>query len=205
MKLGKYLQSNKGFFLLALIAAILGTIATFFIGGCTKAEEQEQSRVIASKRVKIDVRENAQDEVLVASIEKERAHDAAVAVKAARKKKESNKKVRKTVKAPERTKRPGAKKAPLKTITKSWAINVASFTRLPEAQRLKPRLKSSGRSAYITEFTKDNILYYRVRVGFFASRTEAKKEGRAISSRFKNTGDAWVVQPGMAELTLHSN
>ncbi|MFQ5427720.1 MAG: SPOR domain-containing protein [Thermodesulfobacteriota bacterium] len=209
MKFGKYIHSNKGFFLLALLAAILGTVASFFFGGCTKAEEQ-QTRVIASKRVTIDVQqETVPDEVVVASIERDKPHETPAVKKIEVKKKSAAKAVKKAPakKAPRavvKQKRPQQKKKALKTITNSWAINVASFKNLPEAKRLKKRLTNSGRSAYITEFTKGNTLYYRVRVGFFASRSSASREGRAISSEFKNTGSAWVVQPGMSEIVTHS-
>ncbi len=208
LNLKKFLHTNKGFFILSLIAAILGTIASVFFGGCSKVEEQ--SDVIVSKRVKIDVQEVIPDEVVVPANKGEvssAAKDKKVRKVAPREAKTSKKRASRTKTAkstPSREKRHTQKQTSTRPITKTWAVNVASFTRSADARRLKSKLISSGRHAYITEFTKDGTLYYRVRVGFYATRARAKQEGRAISSSFRNTGDAWVTRPGKAEIRSHT-
>ncbi len=210
MSFKKYLHTNKGFFILSLIAAILGLAASFFFGGCDKVEKQ--SDVIASKRVKVEVKDVVAETIIVPSERK--------AIVVARNEVNTGKKKKSTVRrkktapgvkqAKKRTpegkaKKPLRKRTAHKPHTKTWAINVASFTRLSEARRLKKRLISTGRNAYITEFTKSGTHYYRVRVGFFATRAKAKSDGRAISASFKNTGDAWVTRPGKTEIDRNSN
>lgn len=85
---------------------------------------------------------------------------------------------------------------------KALVLNIASFTSLSEAQGLAGKLKKTGYNAYITPFTKDSIKWYRVRVGFFASRDEATKAGRAIQAKFK-VEKPWIAKPEAAELKRH--
>ncbi|MFQ5480876.1 MAG: SPOR domain-containing protein [Thermodesulfobacteriota bacterium] len=210
MEIKKFLHTNRGFFLLSLVAAIVGTIASIFFGGCSSNVE-EQSNVIAQKRVKIDIQEIVPDDEVpgrqkavakrVDQVRSKADKDGAPAVKPPVKTASRAKAAKKTVRKKQRTVR---KKASIKAASGTWAVNVASFTKSADAMRLRKKLIASGRSAYITEFTKDGTFYYRVRVGFFTSRESAKRVGRAISRSFKNTGDAWVVQPGKAEIASHT-
>lgn len=208
MKIGKFFHSNKGFFLLALVAAVFGLIASFFFSGCTKKEEP--SRVIVSTRVKIDASEIVpMPETLPAKTSKAQKSTAKVAREtknsparksAQRTKTASIKKSGSAVKTPRHVK----ERPPLKTLRNSWVINVASFTRTSDAKRLHNRLTSAGYNTYITQFRKGGILYYRVRVGFYSTKDIAKQKGRAISSSIRNIGAPWVAKPGMDEILSHS-
>jgi len=203
LKIGKFFHSNKGFFLLALAAAVFGLISSFFFGGCSKKEEP--SRVIVSTRVKIDANEIApMPETLPAKTSRAvKETKKSQAVSKARKS-ASVKKSRSAVKTSPKSTRQVKKRAPLKTLRNSWVVNVASFTRTSDAQRLQKRLTSAGYNTYITQFRKGGILYYRVRVGFYSSRNLARKKGKAISSSFRNIGSPWVAKPGMDEILTHS-
>lgn len=81
---------------------------------------------------------------------------------------------------------------------KPYAVNVASFPSLKEAQSLLKSLKASGYTAYSTEFTKDGIKWYRVRVGFYKSRDEATKVGDKLESKY-NIQSPWIVKPAREE------
>lgn len=85
---------------------------------------------------------------------------------------------------------------------KPWAINVASFPSLMDAQNLVARLKAAKFNAYITEFKKEGIKWYRVRVGFFTTKDEALKSGKKIQSKFR-VETPWVVKPAKDEAAEH--
>ncbi|MBW7956557.1 MAG: SPOR domain-containing protein [Deltaproteobacteria bacterium] len=91
---------------------------------------------------------------------------------------------------------------PKKPETKPWAINVASFASLPEAQNLAISLRKAGYKSYVADFTRDSVQWHRVRVGFFSTRAEAEKAGRDIQSRFR-VDTPWIVKPESAELKSH--
>lgn len=84
----------------------------------------------------------------------------------------------------------------------AWALNIASFPSLSEAQSLAGKLKKGGYNAYIAGFTKDSVKWHRVRVGFFASRSEAENTGKAIQSKFR-VDKPWIARPEAAELKAH--
>jgi len=84
----------------------------------------------------------------------------------------------------------------------AWALNIASFPSLSEAQNLAGKLKKGGYNAYVAGFTKDSIRWHRVRVGFFASKIEAAKAGEAIKSKFR-VDKPWIAKPDAAELKAH--
>jgi len=203
LKIGKFINSNKGFFLLSLAAAILGLVISFVFGGCSKNDEPSQ--IIVSKRVKIDVKEAVNAPITEGGDKKPAASGGRPLAAKARiqhtraPKKIKTRKVKKVLKKSAKKHR-----APLKTLQRSWVINVASFTRRPEAEKLKKRLSSSGYNVYITKFQKGSVLYYRVRVGFYATSNEARKKGRVIASAFRGVGSAWVSKPGMDEIISHS-
>jgi len=208
LKLGKFLNSNKGFFLLALAAAIFGLVATFLFGGCSK--NAEQSRVIVSKRVKIAVKDIPGSPAATKPDKKLKAGEKKPWVWEGGKKPVKGREKHKTRLAKKTGARPRPKARaktsakPLKTLRKSWAVNVASFTRSSDAERLKKRLAAAGYNVYITQFRKGGILYYRVRVGFYVSRDRARKKGKAIVSAFRNVGSPWVTKPGMDEIMSHT-
>lgn len=86
--------------------------------------------------------------------------------------------------------------------SKALALNIASFTSLSEAQGLAGKLKKGGYNAYIASFTKDSVRWHRVRVGFFASRDEAARAGKAIQSKF-HVEKPWIAKPDATELKTH--
>jgi DedD protein len=104
-------------------------------------------------------------------------------------------------KATEKTKKAVASKSI--PAGKAWALNIASFPNLSEAQGLAGRLKKGGYNAYVAGFTKDSFKWHRVRVGFFASRDEASKAASAIQSKFR-VDKPWIAKPDAAELKAHS-
>ncbi len=95
---------------------------------------------------------------------------------------------------------------PVKTVSEKaakrdeiYAIHVASFHGEKYARRLERAIDSAGYNAYITTFVKDNVNWYRVRVGFFEAKDDAKKTSAIISKRFKQPG-AWIVRPPKDEV-----
>jgi cell division septation protein DedD len=119
------------------------------------------------------------------------------------------------VKKPEKAVRPVEKSAartpqkPRQTVASKapargdWALNVASFSGLPEAKKLRGELKALGYNSYITEFTKDSVRWYRVRVGFYPTRTNAENVGKKIKQRFK-VQTPWVVKPPKEEVSAYA-
>lgn len=96
------------------------------------------------------------------------------------------------------------KDAPSKTASlRPWAVNVASFSSLNDAQDLASSLKTSGYKAYITEYTKNKTIWHRVRVGFFQTREEAGQAAKKIGSKYKFES-SWVVRPARAETLKYS-
>jgi len=212
LKFGKFWHTNKGFFLLSLAAAVVGLVISFFFSGCSRSDQP--SRVIVSKRVKIDLKDITEPGTPSAPGQKHGrtaatasrglkagskgsasrgTHETVAVRKAKHGKRASAKPVKHTKKRP-----------PLKTLQRSWVVNVASFTRTSDAEKLKKRLSKAGYSAYITKFTKGRILYYRVRVGFYLTADKARRSGRVIASDFRNVGSPWVAKPDMDEILNHS-
>lgn len=110
----------------------------------------------------------------------------------------------KTVKTEKKTVEKTKKAAASKRVIagNAWALNIASFPSLSEAQILAGKLKKGGYNAYIAGFTKDSFKWHRVRVGFFASRDEASKAAAAIQSKFR-VDKPWIAKPDAAELKAH--
>lgn len=106
----------------------------------------------------------------------------------------------KTVKTVEKTKKAAASKRI--HAGNAWALNIASFPSLSEAQSLAGKLKKGGYNAYVAGFTKDSFKWHRVRVGFFASRDEAAKAAASIQSKFR-VDKPWIAKPDAAELKAH--
>lgn len=104
--------------------------------------------------------------------------------------------VKKTVEQPKKT---TAKRI---TAANAWALNIASFPSLAEAQGLAGKLKKGGYNAYVAGFTKDSVKWHRVRVGFFASRDEAARAAKSIQSKFR-VDKPWIAKPDASELKAH--
>lgn len=100
------------------------------------------------------------------------------------------------------------KKSASKTVTskdisaRPWAVGLASFKTLDEAQSVAGSIKAQHHNAYITETVKDGRKWYRVRVGFYATREEAEKVGKSLSSRY-GFHNIWVVKPAKDERKAH--
>lgn len=82
----------------------------------------------------------------------------------------------------------------------AWGLNVASFTNNLDAGNLKSRLKAAGYKSYVTEFTKDSVKWYRVRVGFYRTKAEALSVGRKIQQKFR-VQTPWVFKPARDEVS----
>lgn len=87
--------------------------------------------------------------------------------------------------------------------SKEWALNIASFPSSTDAQGLTSALRSRGYNAYVTEFKNGKAKWYRVRVGFYRSREEARRVGRAIASRIKLHQEPWIMKPPKTEVAEH--
>lgn len=83
-----------------------------------------------------------------------------------------------------------------------WVVGLASFKTLGEAQDVTGSLKAMHHNAYITETVKDGRKWYRVRVGFYATKEEAEKVGKSLSAKF-GFKNLWVVKPAKAEAKAH--
>lgn len=94
-------------------------------------------------------------------------------------------------------------KAATPTGEKPWAINVASFSKEIPAHVLAKRLTKAGYNTYVTDFLKDSTRWYRVRVGFFTSRDDAVKFGKALGTELKLTSKPWPVRPQWDEISGH--
>ncbi len=86
--------------------------------------------------------------------------------------------------------------------TRPWAVGLASFKTLDEAQSVAGSIKAQHHNAYITETVKDGRKWYRVRVGFYATREEAEKVGKSLSARY-GFHNIWVVKPSKDETKAH--
>ncbi len=102
-------------------------------------------------------------------------------------------------KTDETAKKPAARRI---TAANAWTLNIASFPSLSEAQGLAGKLKKGGYNAYVSGFTKNSVRWHRVRVGFYASRDEAARAGKAIQARFR-VDKPWIAKPDAAELKAH--
>lgn len=86
---------------------------------------------------------------------------------------------------------------------KPWVVNVASFTTKDEAKGFAKALKLDGYKSYVTEFTKDDTQWYRVRAGFFSTQSDAEKAAEKIKTLFK-IDTPWVVKPAKKELSRYA-
>lgn len=85
---------------------------------------------------------------------------------------------------------------------KPWAVHIASYTSMGEAQTIVKKLKQDNYNAYVTEFNLKGRQWFRVRIGFYASEKDAKEVGRKISSSYNISG-IWTVKPMKKEIMTH--
>jgi cell division protein FtsN len=69
-----------------------------------------------------------------------------------------------------------------RTGTKTWSVQVNSYPDAKSANDLIDRLKNKGYNAFVTEANVNGKIWYRVRVGRFASREEAMKTEAALKN-----------------------
>lgn len=212
-----HFKESKNFITYSVAAAVIGTLLALSMGGCGRGEEGE---IISSKRVQIALEETEneeygaeEDETPEAVEEEARAIEEkasapqalpvpAPALTPSAERKETVRPAPPPPQAPVKT----AKKEPAKTATKAvsaekvWAVNVASFSKVVDALKLKDDLDASGYNAYVTRFDDGKKTWHRVRVGFYSSRDEAERAGDSISKKYTSVGEPWVVKPDSSEI-----
>lgn len=75
-----------------------------------------------------------------------------------------------------------AESAEARTNGKIWSVQVNSYPDAKSASDLIDRLKNKGYNAFVTEANVNGKVWYRVRVGRFASRDEAIKTEAALKN-----------------------
>ena len=83
--------------------------------------------------------------------------------------------------APKKT--PVAEAAESKEKDKGWTVQVNAFPEEKSGKLLVDRLKNKGYNAYVTEVRNRGKIWYRVRVGSYASREEAKKVEQTLKTK----------------------
>jgi cell division septation protein DedD len=90
-----------------------------------------------------------------------------------------------------------AEKAPAaaesETNGKGWSVQANSYPDAKSASDLVDRLKNKGYNAFVTEANVKGKVWYRVRVGRFASREEAEKTVAALKSN-EDLGKAFATR-----------
>ena len=77
-----------------------------------------------------------------------------------------------------------------------FAIQIAAFQTRQKAEGLRAKLQEAGFAAYVveTEVLPGSARYYRVRVGPFDTREEARRVASNVQSRFpREIPDVWIV------------
>lgn len=87
--------------------------------------------------------------------------------------------------------------------TDRWAVSVMSYLVSEEAFREADNMKAAGYNAYVTDAKVKGKRYFRLRIGFFATKKEADAQAAQIRTRFKME-DAWVVKVSEAEAMAHA-
>lgn len=85
----------------------------------------------------------------------------------------------------------------------TWAISLTSYLSSEEANRDAVPLRDAGYNAYITEADVKGKHYYRLRVGFYALKSEASRVASELSARFK-VETPWVVKVRESEAVRYS-
>ncbi len=89
-----------------------------------------------------------------------------------------------------------------KDLKDQWAINFYSFPKKDDAISLLNKIKVDRYKVYITESNHLSKLWYRVRVGFFPTREEAKKMAGSLSKTY-SLNSFWLVKPSRDEILNH--
>lgn len=96
------------------------------------------------------------------------------------------------------------KKTKIKKATRQWAVNTGSFSNKEEAEKFAAQLRDGGyNTVYVTRFTKDDVNWHRVRVGFYNTETEARKVEKAISDKY-HIDTPWAVRTSRTEAARHA-
>jgi cell division septation protein DedD len=80
------------------------------------------------------------------------------------------------------TKGQAAESADAKSDGESWSVQANSYPDAKSANDLVDRLKNKGYNAFVTEANVKGKVWYRVRVGRFATRQEAEKTETALKN-----------------------
>lgn len=207
------LKGNKKLIIIAAGAVvIIIALIVFVLPNLGQKEEGPQPEVV-SKRVRIDLQPQPATTTTTAPAPAAKSQVAAKpgetmpAAKAAPAPgiKETAPKPAEAAKA-EAEKKPAKPEKALKTrvSTKPWAINISSFITSNEAQAFMKKLKASGYKAYVSKFEKDDMTWYRVRVGFYRTQAEAKQAGKKLAAKFKIDHEPWILKPAKAEMAKYA-
>lgn len=120
--------------------------------------------------------------------------------------KKTPKKRVKTVKPAKRAQKrvKSAKRSAIPTSVRGgqWAINVASYVSKEDATEYKKKLQGAGYDAYTVEFSQKEIVWHRLRVGFYYTRDDAKRVAQQLGKQF-HIDDVWVVKPSASEVSTY--
>ncbi|MDR1043595.1 MAG: SPOR domain-containing protein [Candidatus Adiutrix sp.] len=96
---------------------------------------------------------------------------------------------------------PAAENAAL-AISDLWAVNISSTPDAAESLPLLTRLMAAelGGQVYAYKAPVEGVTRYRIRVGFFNTRSEAEAVGQKIKEDFKLSASPWVVKPTVEEV-----
>ncbi len=217
MSSSKSASSARSAIVLILTLVVVAAVLVYFSFDKQGGAESQNS-IIATKRVKVDLRAlyGASNSSAISSQEmvpEEKTYtDSALVTK-----REPIKKALVTVKksvakattvkktAVNKKKLPTPKeiKAAMPSGKKPWAINVASFSTEAPARSMAKKLYKAGYNTYVTDFVKDGVRWYRVRVGFFTSRENAIKFGKALRTELNIRSKPWPVRPHWDEISEH--
>jgi hypothetical protein len=79
-----------------------------------------------------------------------------------------------------------------------WVINILSTGAMEKIEPMAIKLMKNGYNIYIYRTNVKGKKYFRLRVGFFSSRTRADQEGKKMMSLL-NLANAWTVKIGEEE------
>lgn len=214
------LKGNKKLIIIAAGAVVIVVALIVFVLPNLGQKEEEPQPEVVSKRVRIDLQPQAApgapQPAATTTAAPAPAAKPQVAVKPGETKpaikaaavpamKETAPKPAEAAKA-ETEKKPVKSRKALKAqvSSKPWAVNISSFITSNEAQAFRKRLKASGYKAYVSKFEKDDMTWYRVRVGFYRTQAEAKQAGKKIADKFKIDHEPWILKPAKAEMAKYA-
>ena len=167
------------------VAFVLGSVFVFLVGvfiGQTKEKEKLLDRLVERPTVRIPVQPlptSAESPALAPGEEELTFHDtltkkvpATEAQSKETRQSPPQKQARKTKtkKSVLKQKKPAEKKEP----KGSWTVQVNAFPDNGDAMRLMRRLRSKGFDAYVVSTKIRNRIWYRVRIGRLATKTQAR-------------------------------